>query len=147
MKTKNGGYLVSQIKYLQSRAFSRMLSKSGIEEFNGAQGRILFVLWQQDNISIAELSQKTKLSKNALTSMLDRMESKKLIKRESDEKDRRKIRILLTSGAQALEAQYKKVSEEMTEVFYSGFTDDEIDQFENQLKRIIDNLDRKEKDA
>lgn len=43
-----GGFLISQIKQIQGRIFGRLLVEAGIEEFNGAQGRILYVLWQED---------------------------------------------------------------------------------------------------
>lgn len=42
MEKTNGGFLISQIKQIQGRVFERLLLEAGIEEFNGAQGRILF---------------------------------------------------------------------------------------------------------
>ena len=51
MKT-NGGFLVTKIKQLGDRIFEKILSEKNIDAFNGAQGRILFVLWQEDGISI-----------------------------------------------------------------------------------------------
>ena len=44
METK-GGYLISRIKQTGTRLFDRMLSDANIDAFNGAQGRILYVLW------------------------------------------------------------------------------------------------------
>ena len=55
METK-GGFLISRIKQVGTRIFDRMLADSGIDAFNGAQGRILYVLWQNDEISISSLS-------------------------------------------------------------------------------------------
>ena len=60
---KKGGFLISQIKQISGRIFEKILSEKNIEEFNGAQGRILYVLWQEDSIAIKELSNKTTLSK------------------------------------------------------------------------------------
>ena len=51
MKT-NGGFLVTKIKQLGDRIFEKILSEKNIDAFNGAQGRILYVLWQEDGISI-----------------------------------------------------------------------------------------------
>lgn len=45
LERTNGGFLISKIKQIQGRVFERMLDENGISEFNGAQGRILFVLW------------------------------------------------------------------------------------------------------
>ena len=52
MRATNGGFLISQVKQVQGRVFDAMLQEAGIEEFNGAQGRILYILWQEDNLPI-----------------------------------------------------------------------------------------------
>ena len=140
----NGGFLISQIKQVSGRIFEKLLSNAGVDAFNGAQGRILYVLWQQDNIPIAELSKKTGLAKTTLTSMLDRMEQARLLTRIYDKADRRQIRISLTEQARSLSSEYNKVSQAMNEIYYAGFTDNEIIAFENTLRRILKNLDESE---
>lgn len=137
----NGGFLISQIKQVSGRIFEKLLAQAGIDAFNGAQGRILYVLWQQDNIPIAELSKKTGLAKTTLTSMLDRMEQAGLLTRIYDKADRRQIRISITEQARLLSGEYDKVSRAMNEIYYGGFTDDEIIAFENYLRRILTNLE------
>jgi DNA-binding MarR family transcriptional regulator len=136
----NGGFLISQIKQISGRIFEKLLSNASIDAFNGAQGRILYVLWQEDNIPIAELSKKTGLAKTTLTSMLDRMEESGLLLRIFDKTNRRQIRIVLTDQARSLSSKYDKVSQEMNEIYYAGFSDDEIIAFENTLRRILKNL-------
>ena len=83
------GFLISQIKQIGGRVFEKILAQEQIDEFNGAQGKILYVLWQKDHISIVELSKSVGLAKTTLTSMLDRMEENGLIKRLPDANDRR----------------------------------------------------------
>ncbi len=144
MKT-DGGFLMTQIKQVGGRIFEKLLAGAGVEAFNGAQGRILYVLWQNDNIPIIELSRKTGLAKTTLTGMLDRMEEAKLITRVFDQADRRQIRIVLTEAARALSDEYENVSEQMNEVYYAGFTEEEITLFENTLRRVLTNLQEKEK--
>jgi len=139
-----GGYLMSQIKQVSGRIFEKMLANAGIDEFNGAQGRILYVLWQNDNIPIVELSRKTGLAKTTLTSMLDRMEVSNLVSRVYDPKDRRQIRIVLTEYAKSLSGKYEDVSEQMVNVYYAGFSEEEILFFENTLRRVLCNLQEKE---
>ena len=143
MKTE-GGYLISQIKQVSGRIFEKMLINAGIDEFNGAQGRILYVLWQNDNIPIVELSRKTGLAKTTLTSMLDRMETANLIERVYDSRDRRQIRIVLTEYARSLSDKYEEVSEQMVNVYYAGFSEEEILFFEDTLRRVLNNLQEKE---
>ncbi|MDE6847329.1 MAG: MarR family transcriptional regulator [Lachnospiraceae bacterium] len=141
MDETKGGFLISQIKQIQGRIFSRLLTDAGIEEFNGAQGRILYVLWQEDNLPIVELSRRTGLAKTTLTSMLDRMENKGHVVRCYDLNDRRQIRIRLTDHARGLERKYQEVSEDMSRIFYKGFTEEEIKEFDAGLERVLRNLE------
>ncbi len=136
----NGGFLITKIKQLQGRIFEKLLAAHNISEFNGAQGRILFVLWEKDNIPISELARQTGLAKTTLTSMLDRMEKQELLERISSPLDRRTVSIRLTKTASSLEKQYKQVSDEMNQIFYRGFTNDEILALETALKRVLKNL-------
>ncbi len=140
----NGGFLISMIKQIQGRVFEKLLAEHGISEFNGAQGRILFVLWEHDNITISELAAKTGLAKTTLTSMLDRLEKMGHIQRTSSPHDRRALKIVLTPEARGLKSQYDAVSAEMTEIFYDGFSDEEIFTFETYLGKVLENLLKKE---
>lgn len=140
-----GGFLISQIKQIQGRIFGRLLEKAGINEFNGAQGRILYVLWQEDNLPIVELARRTGLAKTTLTGMLDRLESQGHITRCYSTKDRRQIRICLTDNARSLEDKYREVSDEMSRLFYRGFSDEEIRSLDAGLQRILVNLEEEEK--
>ena len=131
---------MSQIGKLSARTWEKLLKDCGVDAFNGAQGRILYILWQEDYIPIVELSKKTGLAKNTLTSMLDRMEQLDLIIRIYDKTDRRQIRISLTDKANSLRGEYDNVSARMSEIFYKDFNDGEITEFENMLNKIIKNL-------
>ena len=143
METK-GGFLISRIKQMGTRIFDRMLTESGVDSFNGAQGRILYVLWQNDDVSISSLSAQTSLANTTLTAMLDRMENIGLIVRKPDPKDRRNRLIALTEKAKSLQDDYTKISERMNEIYYTGFTEEEIRQFESYLQRVLNNLEKEQ---
>lgn len=136
----DAGFLISQIKSVGSRVFEKMLVQAGVDEFNGAQGKILYVLWQKDNIPIAELSKSVGLAKTTLTSMLDRMEQSGLITRTHSVRDRREILITLTEKAKGLNTKYEEVSTQMTDVYFRGFQEDEIKRLEKDLNRILQNV-------
>ncbi|MDD2853770.1 MAG: MarR family transcriptional regulator [Desulfuromonadaceae bacterium] len=142
MKTqREGGFLLSRIHQLSGRILARKLKEYQIDEINPAQGRIMFALWRTDNISIQELSKSTSLGKSTLTSMLDRLEEAGHICRVPSCDDRRKIMIRLTEKNKRLRGIYDQVSSEMTELFYGGFSGEEIDQFEEYLRRILTTLE------
>lgn len=138
-----GGFLITRIKQVGGRVFERILAQKNIDAFNGAQGRILYVLWQKDGIPISELSRETGLAMTTLTSMLDRMEASGLVRRERGDADRRIIRILLTEGAKALKDDYDEVTGEISDIYYKGFSEEEIRQFEAYLRRILANVEER----
>ncbi len=130
---------MAKIRQVAGRIFERMLKNYGIE-INSAQGRIMFALWQQDNISINELAKKTQLKKSTLTSMLDRLENMGYISRRRSEQDRRVILIKRTRKDRDLENKYVELSQEHTKFFYKGFSEGQINRFEKDLEQILDNL-------
>ena len=136
-----GGFLITRIKQVGGRVFERILAEKGIDAFNGAQGRILYVLWQTDGVPISELSRQTGLAMTTLTSMLDRMEGSGLIYRDRGDKDRRKIRIYLTSQARELETAHNDVTREISDIYYKGLSQDEIEQLEELLRRVLANVE------
>ena len=145
MKTqREGGFLIAKIHQIAGRIFTQKLKDYNIE-INPAQGRIMFVLWRNEGISINKLAEKTSLGKSTLTSMLDRLEAAGFIKRIPSRKDRRKIIIERTEKDRSFQNLYIQVSRDMTKLFYSAFSKDEIDEFENYLKRIFNNLVEYEK--
>lgn len=136
---RQAGFLMAKIRQVSERIFLRKLKDYGIE-INPAQGRIMFALWQKDGAAINELVQKTKLEKSTLTSMLDRLEEMGYVKRRRSRQDRRKILIYRTKKDKAMEGKYVEVSQELTGLFYKGFAESQIDRFEQDLQRILDNL-------
>ncbi len=146
-RLRQGGFLIAKVHQAAGRVFARKLKQHRIEEINPAQGRILFVLWEQDGIPIQELAKKTSLGKSTLTSMLDRLEEAGHLKRVPSEQDRRKIIIQLTEKDKRMRDVYHAVSAEMTGLFYNGFTAKEIETVEQGLTRILDNLERAERDV
>ena len=135
-----GGFLIAKIHQLAGRIFAKKLKQYQLTEINPAQGRILFPLWQKDGISIRELSKETLLGKSTLTTMLKRLEDEGHIQRIPSEKDRRKTLIKLTEKNQKLQEKYVQVSSEMNDLFYQGLTEQEKDEFDRYLEKILDNL-------
>ena len=98
------------------------------------------MLWKKDEIPISELAQKTQLSESTLTSMLDRLEKTGYITRVRSKEDRRTILLKLTEKDKNLQKVYRKVSDEMINMFYREFSSEEIDKCESYLRRILANL-------
>jgi DNA-binding MarR family transcriptional regulator len=139
MSQREGGFLITQIHHLGRRVFTELLKRHDMEIGPG-QGRILFALWQKDNVPVKNLTKRTLLRKSTLSELLDNLEAAGHIKRVQSDEDRRKTLIRLTEKTRKLQTTYFKLSADMTDIFYKGFTPEEIDELESYLHRILKNL-------
>jgi DNA-binding MarR family transcriptional regulator len=142
-RQRQGGFLIAKVHRTGGRVFARMLRERGLE-INPAQGRILFVLWQEGPMTINEIARRVSLGKSTLTSGIDGLEKRGQVVRVRSKDDRRKILIQLTPENEGMKAVYEEVSVWMTRVFYGGFTDTEITRFEQSLRRVLENLEKSE---
>ncbi len=127
------------ILHRSNRIFERLLFENGIE-ISGGQGRILFILWKTDNLTISEISEKTSLAKNTVSVVINGMVKKGIVERNINPNNRRKTIVSLTAYAKSLQEKYEIVSEQMNELFYYGFSEEEQRQFERYLARILETL-------
>ena len=147
-KLREGGFLVTKIHQLSQRVFSNLLTEYDIHEITAAQGRILFPLWKQDNLSFQELKNKTLLSKSTLSYFLNQLEEMGFIERIHSEDDKRTIKIKLAVMDRGVKEKFINVSNRMKEIYYMNFSEQQIDGFEDNLNRILHNLmlyDKKKK--
>ena len=143
----NSGFYVSRIKQINTRLLNKLLAQKNITAFNGEQGRILHVLWENDGISNQELSKRSGLAMSSLTTMLERMEEKNLLTRKGCPKDKRKCLLFLTEHANSLKKKYDEISDKMTKLSFEGISEDERLAFEKTLENTLHNLEKAEQES
>lgn len=141
MQNKIGGLLISKINFISGRVFTKLMKNNTSTNINHAQGRILFVLKKKGEISINDLCVDLSLSKSTLTSMLDRLHLNGYISKKTSELDKRITLIAITDKAIEEVAIYEKTISKMEHIYYKNFTETEVEEFENYLKRIYKNLE------
>ena len=142
----NSRFYISRIKQINTRLLNKLLAQKNITAFNGEQGRILHVLWENDGISNQELSKRSGLAMSSLTTMLERMEEKNLLTRKGCPKDKRKCLLFLTEHANSLKKEYDEISDKMTKLSFEGISEDERLAFEKTLENILHNLEKAEQE-
>ena len=140
----NSGFYIGRIKQVNTRLLNKFLAQKNITAFNGEQGRILHVLWENDGISNRELSKKSGLAMSSLTTMLERMEEKNLLIRKFCPSDKRKSLIFLTDYAKSLKNEYDEISDKMNEISFEGISNEERLAFEAILEKVLHNFERAE---
>jgi len=142
MDKMQGGYQALQIRLLNGRLFQKLLSKEPDAQYRSEQGKILTILWKQE----LGCATATDIALNTLTSMVKKLEEQGLVTIQSCTQDKRKKYISLTDLGWAQKEIGDRVSKELGEIFYQGFSDQEIQEFEAYQERIITNLKAKEND-
>ena len=148
MDKMQGGYQALQIRLLNGRIFQKLLSKEPDAQYRSEQGKILTVLWQkeQGRATATDIALATGLANNTLTSMIKKLVEQSLVKIEQSDQDKRKKFVVLTELGWSQKEIGDRVSKELGEIFYQGFSDQEIREFEAYQERIISNLKAKEND-
>ena len=143
-----GGYQALQIRLLNGRLFQKLLSKEPEAQYRSEQGKILTVLWQNEDgrATATDIALASGLANNTLTSMIKKLVDQGLVTIEQSDQDKRKKFVVLTELGWAQKEIGDRVSEELGEIFYQGFSDHEIREFEAYQERIITNLKAKEND-
>lgn len=78
-----------------------------------AQYGLLELLWERDEQSGAELSERLQLDSATMTGLLDRLERAELVVRRPDSTDRRVNRVALTAQGQALRVPLDRAMDEV----------------------------------
>lgn len=134
-----GGTLISQVNQVSQRVWHDVLSRNGLEDLAGARGRVIFALWNEEKIPIKKLVEKTSLDKATLTGIIDRLERDGYVKRMPSPDDKRATLIYRTGKDEVFKSKVPKASDQQNKLFYKGFSTSEIKEFEDYLKRILDN--------
>lgn len=137
---ENAGYFISHIRLLNARLFNKLLSEEENAKYSAEQGKILSALWIKNPQTATDISIKTGLANNTLSNMLKKLEEQGLIYSCSHENDQRKKLFCLTDEGKAQEEIGRKISEELNEIFYKGFSEDEKRELNNYLERALTNL-------
>src|SRR5689334_4370638 len=137
------GELYSFITGKASTAIARRLQK----KFNSAgvnltieQWSVLYQLWKEDGKSQQELCNATFRDKPSITRLIDNLERLNLVKRVSDEKDRRINKVFLTRSAQKLEEDTMELAEETLNEALEGVPAEMVDRCKQVLQQVYDNL-------
>lgn len=142
MNKTRGGFLSLHIRLLNGRLFQKLLNREPDVLYRSEQGKILSILWERADgqATATDIALATGLANNTLTSMLQKLVAQGLIEIKLCPKDKRKKYAILTELGWSQKEIGDRVSQELGEIFYQGFSEAEIKEFEAYQERILTNL-------
>lgn len=108
-------------------------------ELTAAQLMIVMALATAESISSTDLCERMSYDTGAMTRMLDRLQSKGVIRRHRSPEDRRVVQVALTEEGRAGLARMRQISTEVADEFLRGFTPAEVLRLEGYLARLLVN--------
>ena len=142
---KDSHLVAHHIRLLNGRLFQKLLSQDSEALYRSEQGKILTVLWKSETgcATATDIALATGLTNNTLTSMIKKLEEQNLVIISPCGIDKRKKYVKLTEQGWSQKEVGNRVSKKLDAIFYKGFSEEEIRQFENYQERILANLREK----
>lgn len=97
---------------------------------------ILKCLWSEDCQTPKQIAEVLSLDSSTITGILDRMESKELVRRVANQDDRRTIKVMLTDRGQELRQPIDKIIEDVNKYVMEIFSDEEQKHLKQCLRLI-----------
>jgi len=140
---KSVGYLLSRVRIEMLTALDRELEadrRLAPLELSAAQFIIIANLAAAEGpMSASDLCKGISYDAGAMTRMLDRLESKGLIRRNRSAHDRRLMHLELTEEGRAAYPRMREISLTVANRFLRGFSKSEARQLEGLLTRMLEN--------
>jgi len=120
-----------------TRAYKPLLDALGLTY---PQYLAMFVLWENDNLSVKELGELMRLDSGTLTPLLKRLEAMGLVRRSRDPADERSVRISLTPAGLEMKRKERTVHEGLMTACGADAAED-LKALTAALIRVRDRLD------
>lgn len=134
------GYF-NQIRQVYANELNKKVAQ---EKFSPNEMSVLILLSNNKTINTAsQLKVILGVSKGLVSRSVEALAEKGLVDCRQDERDRRIQRIYLTERAQPLVVRMKSEIEKINEAFLAGISQEEIDQMEETMTKILDRFTEK----
>ncbi len=133
------GFIISRTNQKLSNYLTRKFKPYDITP---EQWGLLNRLWEKDGVSQKELSEISIKDQTTVTRILDKLERKGLIKRQTSPDDRRSFLIFLTDNGRSLENKLVPIAYEVLDEALQGLSEEEIKQMKLLLNKIFMNIEK-----
>lgn len=115
-----------------------------VHHLTGAEADVLaFLFHNPGKDTAADITQLRRLSKATVSKAVESLIKKSLIERNPDQKDRRKIHLKLLRASRSVIADILQVQKEFWQRVFSGFSQEELEQYMDFNRRIFENAYKK----
>ncbi len=132
--------LISRIRHGLHKYLKQELDRAGLPGLVPSHGLILGCLYNEDHMPMNRIAQLIGRRKSTLTVLADKLENRGYIQREASAEDSRVKRVSLTAKGEEARESFERISRNMHESLWQGFSEEEKRQLMRLLRRMSDNI-------
>ncbi|WP_429309019.1 MarR family winged helix-turn-helix transcriptional regulator [Paenibacillus mucilaginosus] len=140
METRDVISFIAKIRDKVNRFIVLELGKHGIDGIGTSHGDILYALFANPRLPMADIAKRIHKDKSTVTALVDKLVRLGYVTKERDTEDSRVVYAALTQKGSALEPVFESISREVLDVFYTNITDQEQQDLLRILKKIDQNF-------
>ena len=134
--------LLSHIHSITADFLISQLKDKGFQEFASSHGNILFQLKTNGEMKMGDLAKNINRDKSTTTVLVRKLEAEGLVSTRTDNSDKRSKTIFLTEKGTQYNKAMGDISKSLLSTFYSGFSENEKNDFYKYLQRIEGNFNK-----
>src|SRR5205823_4635688 len=133
----NLGFLLAKALQRWNELLAAGFRRGGFAEVRPAYGSVLLPLFEEDGLRLSELAARSRLSKQAMTTLVRTLEARRLIVRRPDPDDGRAARVYLTLRARRFQATAEHVLATLDRRVEQRLSRDRLDALRDAVKTLM----------
>lgn len=136
-REKSVGFLFSDIARFRGVIYDQMMEQYNLTL---AQVYVLNNLYREDGLTQKAIAERMTIGTVTISGLVDRLEAKGLVTRETDSRDRRAKKVWLTDKSREVRSALTECLTDLNDTAFDGFTKEEVEIFASFLRRTKANL-------
>lgn len=132
--------LVSKVYHDMENFLLKELNKSGLSGIVSSHGKILYVLFDNDEMLMSEIAQKIEKTPQTVTTLVKKLEDFGFVISRKSETDKRATVVSLTEKGYSLKSTFDRISEKLYDIQYENLNESEIELFSKLLYKVSCNF-------
>jgi len=132
--------LIGKIRDKSNKYTVDEMEKNGISNLVTSHGDILFALFNNKKLTMAEISEKISKDKSTVTALVSKLVDYGYVEKIKDSLDSRITYVSLTTKGFELKPIFDDISSKLINKFYINVHDDEKEMLLNTLQKILKNF-------
>ena len=131
------GFLLAKATQRWNELLAERFTAAGWEDVSPSYGSVLVPLFEEDGLRMGELARRARLSKQAMTELVRRLERDGLVVRRTDPTDGRASIVSLTERGRDFEPVAATTLVELHELVRRQLDDRQVDELRASLQKLL----------